>query len=254
MTTQRQSVSRAILSLPWLLLVILSLLTPTSLLCKTDRISLKNNYIRTRFGTEQGLYNNLVDDIVQSQDGFLWLRENGSDISRFDGQHFASTTSLGPVQALAVAPNGDLWVGTREELKQIGGSDLGRFGKWPFVTFSFGPHNGVTSLHFTRDGVLWVGTTRGLYRSENGRFTPVLQGPYIQRIDEKADGQLWLMTGDGPLGWDGRGCTAPGKIASELGIELRETFSTFSRILMVSPGSARATGLPAYTGGAWEKA
>jgi Two component regulator propeller len=195
--------------------------------CETEKNSLKNRYVRTRFGTEQGLFVDLVDDIVQSRDGFLWLRENGSGISRFDGQHFVSTTGLGTVQALAAAPNGDLWVSTSEDLKQIRENDLGRFGKSPFVIFSFGPHNGVTALHFTRDGVLWIGTKKGLYRSENGSFAPVMQGPYIQRIDERANGQLWVMTGDGPMQWDGRRVVPHPELASELGVNAKDIFHVF---------------------------
>ena len=32
-----------------------------------------SSYLRTRFGTEDGLPSSVVHDIVQSQDGFLWL-------------------------------------------------------------------------------------------------------------------------------------------------------------------------------------
>jgi signal transduction histidine kinase/ligand-binding sensor domain-containing protein len=227
MTTQRQSDSRTAFVLLSLWLVLLFLAMPVRMFCETEKNSLKNRYVRTRFGTEQGLFVDLVDDIVQSRDGFLWLRENGSGISRFDGQHFVSTTSLGTVQTLAAAPNGDLWVGTSEDLKQIRENDLGRFGKSPFVIFSFGPHNGVTALHFTRDGVLWIGTKKGLYRSENGSFAPVMQGPYIQRIDERANGQLWVMTGDGPMQWDGRRVVPHPELASELGVNAKDIFHVF---------------------------
>ena len=37
-----------------------------------------SSYLRTRFGTEDGLPASVVHEIVQSQDGFLWLTA-GSD-------------------------------------------------------------------------------------------------------------------------------------------------------------------------------
>ena len=47
-----------------------------------------DSYIRTRFTDEDGLPANVVDDIVQSQDGFLWVIINGNYLTRFDGRHF----------------------------------------------------------------------------------------------------------------------------------------------------------------------
>jgi len=40
----------------------------------------QSKYIRTRFTTDQGLPSDIVDDVVQTQDGFLWLRENGLEL------------------------------------------------------------------------------------------------------------------------------------------------------------------------------
>lgn len=84
----------------------------------------QSNYIRTRFSTDQGLYSDIVEDIVQTYDGFLWLRVNGVDLDRFDGQHFDSSNRVGRVGSLAVAPNGDLWIGTSSDLKQIPANEL----------------------------------------------------------------------------------------------------------------------------------
>jgi hypothetical protein len=50
-----------------------------------------------QFTTDDGLYSNVIDDLVQAHDGSLWVRENGNDPTRFDGQHFDASTKLGSV-------------------------------------------------------------------------------------------------------------------------------------------------------------
>jgi ligand-binding sensor domain-containing protein len=124
-----------------------------------------NDYVRTRFAHEQGLPFDLVERMVQSRDGFLWLRQNGTRLVRFDGRHFMDFGELGRVLSMALAPNGDLWVGTTADLKQIPASALNQFGPLPATSYhpGTGLGNNVSALRFTRGGVLWVGTAAGLY-------------------------------------------------------------------------------------------
>lgn len=78
MTVGHQSglVERLILrSLP---LCILLFLVSVDYARAVDPNQAANSYIRTRFADAEGLTSTLVDDIVQSQDGFLWLREYGT--------------------------------------------------------------------------------------------------------------------------------------------------------------------------------
>ena len=184
----------------------------------------QSNYIRTRFSTDQGLYSDIVDDIVQSHDGFLWLRVNGVDLDRFDGQHFESPNGVGRVGSLAVAPNGDLWVGTSDDLKQIPADELNQLDHWQPVSHPLGHGLEIVVLHFTRDGVLWVGTNRGLYRFENGVFSPAIPGPHIERIEEAGSGHLWIVTPQGPLEWDGSKAVPHPELAVRLGVEAPEIF------------------------------
>src|SRR5580692_3798411 len=49
------------------------------------------SYLQTHFTPDEGgLPSGIVDSIVQSRDGFLWLIVNGRGLVRFDGQHFTS--------------------------------------------------------------------------------------------------------------------------------------------------------------------
>src|SRR5690349_10162510 len=77
-----------------------------------------NSYIRTRFGTDEGLESQVVNNLVQTPDGFLWISTGGGDLIRFDGKNFTRLLfdRVGP---LTLGPNGDLWVATTNGLSKI---------------------------------------------------------------------------------------------------------------------------------------
>src|SRR6266567_2889400 len=93
-----------------------------------------SSYIRTHFSDVDGLPANHVHQIVQSRDGFLWL-DVGGNLVRFDGSHFTAIDVFLGVQTLALAPNGDLWLGTTEDLKQIPATALNQFGSLPITSY-----------------------------------------------------------------------------------------------------------------------
>ncbi|WP_416308226.1 EAL domain-containing protein [Neptunicella sp. SCSIO 80796] len=86
------------------------------------------------FSTSDGLAQNIISDIVEDQQGFLWLATEGG-LSRFDGYEFKSYLSN------STSPNGI-------------------------------PDKLVLRLHIDTRGVLWVITNSGLYRynSETDNF------------------------------------------------------------------------------------
>ena len=70
-----------------------------------------DQYISTHYGSDEGLFADVVDKIERTPDGFLWLIVNGKGLARFDGRHFDLLMGHGAT-TLAVAPGGDLWIGT----------------------------------------------------------------------------------------------------------------------------------------------
>ena len=70
-----------------------------------------SSFLRTHFTTDDGLPGAVVDQIAQTHDGFLWLIINGNNLARFDGKSFYLFAKPRP-RTLALAPDGDLWVGT----------------------------------------------------------------------------------------------------------------------------------------------
>ena len=228
MTARRQSglVERLILrSLPCILL----LLASVDYAMAADPNQVVNSYIRTRFADAEGLSSTLVDDIVQSQDGFLWLREYGTDLARFDGRHFEMFEGFGHILSLALAPNGDLWLGTSDDgLKQIPAAALNQIGHLPAISYQLGRRLSIVTLRFTRNGILWLGTENGLFRFEHGNFTPIVSGLYVEWIQEAANGHLWIGARErGPLEWDGSQTVPHPELEAQLGVKAKDIFHVF---------------------------
>src|SRR5438270_394274 len=169
------------------------------------------SYIRTAFTVEDGLPSNVVNAIVQTRNGYLWIGTDAG-LARFDGRHFTMIDFRGPrsaaqgvVRSLAEGPDGDLWVGTHFGLARIPSTALYQSDRSVSTFYHPGEaaRDEITSLKFSRDGSLWVGTSDGLYRFDQGRFVSVLSGTGIGQIEEASDGHLLVVAGLKFVEWDG---------------------------------------------------
>jgi len=185
-----------------------------------------SSYLRTHFTPEDGLSSGVVDDIVQSRDGLLWVITNGQRLARFDGRRFKAILQPSNVTALALAPDGDLWVGTADGLEQIPAAELNQFGPLRAVSYRPGPgaSSHITCLQFSRSGLLWVGTSAGLYRFERGVFSSVISSVAIFRIAETSNGRLLVSTSKGIMQWDGSRAAPLPEVAARLGVKADEVF------------------------------
>jgi serine/threonine protein kinase/ligand-binding sensor domain-containing protein len=102
----------------------------------------------------------LVDDLVESPDGSLWVAADGELWHLADGRWSHVAWPLGWLERVAVGPDGSVWVGYE---------GLGRYdpasGDWQ----SFMPADGLVHLlvhdiEVTPAGVVWVGTGSGVSR------------------------------------------------------------------------------------------
>src|SRR5215813_4760694 len=174
-----------------------------------------SSYIQTHFTDADGLNSSIVNEIVQSPDGFLWITYGSGALDRFDGQHF-STRANDKIMTMALALNGDLWLAT-SQLFQLPAATLNQVS--PLQTISH-PDLGaaIISLHFSRSGILWVGTIRGLYRFEHGVLSCPIPNVEIYRIEESARGDLLLTSSQGLIVWDGSQAVLHPELATQLGI------------------------------------
>ena len=188
-------------------------------------------YLRTVFTTEDGLPDNVVNAIVQTANGFLWLGTDGG-LARFDGHRFTAVHLRGgvanesPVQSLLEAPNGDLWVGTDAGLAQLPKAALDHFDRSLVKTYhlGIGLSDQIMCIHMSRDGVLWLGTSRGLYSLNQGHFVPVIPGESISRIEGAPDGHLLIITAHGFVEWNGTRIVDHPEMARQLDVKVDGIF------------------------------
>lgn len=176
--------------------------TPVLALDANQRAS---EYLKTTFTVNDGLPSNVVNAIVQSQSGFLWMGTDAG-LARFNGRRFnlitlrgSRATPQGVVRSLAFGPDGDLWVGTDTGLVRIPSGALEQFDAAQISFYHPGSDRSdeITALHFNRDGSLWVGTNKGLYRLNAAKFQLVVPEVSISRLEEKSDGHMLMVSNRG---------------------------------------------------------
>ena len=194
-----------------------------------------SSYIQTIFTVEDGLSSNVVNAIVQTRNGFLWIGTDAG-LNRFDGRHFTpiyfrgpKSTPQGNVSALAEGPEGDLWIGTSAGLVRIPRLALDRFDRSLSVFYhpGAGLSDEITWLRFSRDGALWVGTEAGLYRFAGNRFENVIALASISKIEESTDGHLLVISNQGFIELDGTRVVEHPGLSDQLGIHPDALFHVF---------------------------
>jgi diguanylate cyclase (GGDEF)-like protein len=177
--------------------------------------SLRFRHIRI----EDGLAQSSVQAIVQDAQGYLWFGTQDG-LQRYDGYGFLTfrhdpsdpaSLSDNTVNALALGPDGALWVGT-----SVGGLDRLDPETRRFTHFINDPRNPaslaadqVSVLYLDRQHRLWAGTSAGLDLFDGHRFLhhPVPPGPGhghgIDSLHEDAGGRLWVGTDHGIYYLDG---------------------------------------------------
>src|SRR6266852_4613430 len=113
------------------LLILLAVAAQSVLAVDPNRST--TSYIRTSFTVEDGLSSNVVNAILQTRNGFLWIGTDAG-LDRFNGGHFTpiyfrgtKSTPQGIVSALVEGPDGDLWIGTSAGLVRISRLALDQF-------------------------------------------------------------------------------------------------------------------------------
>jgi ligand-binding sensor domain-containing protein len=183
------------------------------------------SYLRTTFTVEDGLPSNVVDAILQTRNGFLWIGTDAG-LVRFDGRHFSPVvfrglraTSQDAVRALAETSNGDLWIGTNFGLARLPISSQLQTSGAQATIYHIGAGGGdrITSLIVGHDGVLWAGTESGLYRYQRDGFLSVIPTLGITHIELAVNGNLLIVAEHQFLEWDGTQLIDHPGLAQKLG-------------------------------------
>jgi signal transduction histidine kinase/ligand-binding sensor domain-containing protein len=147
--------------------------------------------------TENGLPQNSVLAIAQTQDGYLWLATyNG--LARFDGvrftvfdKHNTSAFKTSRFQDLFADATGALWLSVEE-----GGAIRYQSGVFtPFTTAQGLPSDMVRNVQSSPDGALLIVTDKGAVWLRNGQFAPYAEDATAEdlRVYLGPSGTHWVM-------------------------------------------------------------
>jgi len=131
----------------------------------------------------------------------VWLGAGCQKLTWFDGETFDAIPlpmpGPGCVHALALGPDGALWMGAGERLNRWDEEGIQPIDEGT-------PRATISALLFEPDGSLLLGTTRGVYRFDGEQVAPAFPGQQMDNLDVRVMAfgprdRLWLGTTEGLL-------------------------------------------------------
>lgn len=161
-------------------------------------------YRRDHWHTKDGLPQSSVEAIAQSRDGYLWFGTQ-EGVARFDGIRFvvfdkSNTPAIrgNRILSLLADRRGGVWMGTE-------GGGMTRYDRGAFTTFRAKeglPSDTVECLAQDQEGIVWIGTDRGLARLGAGglkTYTTAdgLPAGGVRALLARRGGGVWVGTDAG---------------------------------------------------------
>ncbi len=170
----------------------------------------QHHYFFEHISTEKGLSSDVILDITQDTQGFLWFcTEDG--LNRYDGYTFetyrrdyfdANSLSDNNIVCMAEDHDGRLWIGTHSNGISIYDTSDGSFSH---LSTSEGdirlPSDLIRALHADSKGNMWIGTENyGVLRVDNEGNLTIYRTKYshlsnlinIKTIYEDIGGRIWI--------------------------------------------------------------
>jgi ligand-binding sensor domain-containing protein len=180
-----------------LMLALITLLGGTLTASALDPGKTINQYGQDVWLRQNGLPANSVDVSLQTRDGYLWLGTAGG-LFRFDGVRFVRVSTDANDQnrresivALMESADGTLWISTA-----FSGMRSLKNGKLHSYVDADDFHEAnIVALYQSRAGAIWIGSSNGLFKLDQGKFVKVATLPkYVTAITEDARGRIWVGT------------------------------------------------------------
>ena len=163
-----------------------------------------DRWVRRSWTTENGLPQNTVYALAQTNDGCLWIGSNGG-LARFDGFSFAifkqrNTPGLGSDWITSLCPDldGTLWIGTY-------GGGLVNYRAGKFTRIAGIGSDSIWAVRQDRAGTVWIGSADGsVHCLEKGKAPALvivdgMPGLQVTAICEDNGGHVWIGTRSGLL-------------------------------------------------------
>jgi ligand-binding sensor domain-containing protein len=163
-----------------------------------------------------------IHSTLQDQAGNLWFGTTGEGVYRYDGKKFTQFTTKDGLNSNIVwvileDKTGNIWIGTNQGLCRYDGKKITSMAagttKNVFTNVeNTATKNEVFSILQDKNGILWFGTSEGIYTYNGTIFTPFLANKNIINTDkltlqsiqcmlQDKYGNIWF--GSGPMAFEG---------------------------------------------------
>jgi PAS domain S-box-containing protein len=176
---------------------------PDSRLLALDPEREPGDYVLDNWQTVDGLPDNMVNQIIQASDGYIWLATS-SGLVRFDGKQFdtldkRNTPELGGSTITAVLEDkeGQIWIGSNMGMARLKDGEITSYADIIKLNAA------IFTLYEDAGGSLWIGSNGdGLGCFKDGIFTRYstnegLSGNFVRTIYRDRSGTLWVGTRSG---------------------------------------------------------
>ncbi|WP_198173633.1 sensor histidine kinase [Lysobacter soli] len=140
-----------------------------------------------------GLFVVTVAGLIAGAIAPAWALDPTLAISGYGHRSWRGYEGLGsgPVGAMAQTSDGYMWLATPDGIQRFDGISSK---PWPPKSRGVLAEAGVRALLGSRDGTLWIGTTKGLFSLVDGRLVdhPAFRGRTINDLEDAGDGTLWV--------------------------------------------------------------
>ncbi|MEM9052888.1 MAG: two-component regulator propeller domain-containing protein [Bacteroidota bacterium] len=168
----------------------------------------QKDYLFTSINTENGLSNNVVFDIFQDRDGYMWFATNNG-LNRYDGYSITSffhsesdstTIPSNVVRCMIEDKRADLWIATKEGLNRFNPRSQ-NFDEL-FLPKEFGlPGNQIMSMDVDASGKIWmtIGDVVSRFNPDSSTFEVVKDFDSFMVELTLGFENVWIGNADGEI-------------------------------------------------------
>lgn len=165
------------------------------------------DYVSRVWKADDGLSGNSVTDIVQTNDGYIYLGTYDG-LVRFDGVEFLNINKNTEARVSFVSARtvfqdseGNFWIGANDEgvtCIRIDGTSV------KYDTENGLPNNSIRAFCEAKDGTIWIGTSAGIAWIKDGVVSvpeenalPNENKVLVKKLFLDSNGKVWVITSDG---------------------------------------------------------